>query len=126
MQHLTNWVGNGPFGALELVALMLLLTIVLESITCAFRFGLDLQATRDTRVIGKYTKRVRIHHGYLGVAVLALGLVLPPIGVQSALIIGGALALSDVIHHFFVLWPLTGSHEFDLRYPQAAPVRIER
>jgi hypothetical protein len=126
MQQLTNWMGNGPLGALELVALMLLLTIVLETITCAFRFGLDLQATRDTRVVAKYTKRVRIHHVYLGVAVLGLGLALPPIGVQAALIIGGALALSDLIHHFFVLWPLTGSHEFDLRYPKAAPVPVER
>ena len=31
--------------------------------------------------------------------------------------IGGALFASDLIHHFAVLWPVTGSPGFDLRYP---------
>ena len=126
MQTLANWIGTGPFGAFDLLALTLLLTFVLETITCTFRFGLDLQATRDTRVIARYTRRVRIHHGYIGLAILALAPLLPPIGVQSAILIGGALALSDLVHHFLVLWPLTGAHEFDLRYPAVATARAER
>jgi hypothetical protein len=28
------------------------------------------------------------------------------------------LVISDIIHHFLVLWPVTGSPEFDLRYPR--------
>ena len=125
MQTLATWIGDGPLAALDVVALTLLLTIVLEATTCYFRFGLDLQATRDTRAIAKYTRRVRVHHGYMGIAVLASIAFLPPIGDQSALIIGGALALSDAIHHFLVLWPLTGAHEFHIRYPKLAPIPID-
>ena len=27
------------------------------------------------------------------------------------------LVVSDLVHHFLVLWPLTGSPQFDLFYP---------
>jgi len=28
------------------------------------------------------------------------------------------LFLSDIVHHFLVLWPITGNPEFDLFYPK--------
>ena len=38
-------------------------------------------------------------------------------------IVGLALIKSDLIHHFLVLWPITGRHEFDLVYPERARYR---
>jgi hypothetical protein len=32
-------------------------------------------------------------------------------------ILAFSLIASDLIHHFLVLWPLTGSPHFDLTYP---------
>ena len=94
-----------------------LLTLLFEAITLAFRFGLGMQATRDTKWISRFTLGLRIHHGYWGLALIAISLVTKP---QSDLLrnIGWALVLSDLIHHFLVLWPLTGSPEFHLTYPR--------
>lgn len=32
-------------------------------------------------------------------------------------VVGVGLLSSDLIHHFLVLWPMTGSPDFDLVYP---------
>jgi hypothetical protein len=60
---------------------------------------------------------VRIHHAYVGLAVIALGLLVArgP-ALTWSLVIGTALVLSDLVHHFLVLWPITGSPQFDLFY----------
>ena len=90
-----------------------------EAVTVLFRFGLGLKSTRDTRWLRRWTFGFRVHHGYIGLLLLLLAalLPLPPILSDLAIIIGIALAVSDVVHHFLVLWPLTGSPEFDIRYP---------
>ena len=44
------------------------LTLLIEAVTCAFRWGLDLQSTRDTSFLAPLTFGVRIHHGYVGAA----------------------------------------------------------
>ena len=33
------------------------------------------------------------------------------------LLVGVGLFVSDMVHHFVVLWLATGSPEFDIRYP---------
>lgn len=90
-----------------------------EAITVFFRFGLGLKATRDTDWLRHWTFGYRIHHGYVGVLLLAHALLLPlpAILADLAIIAGITLAVSDVVHHFLVLWPVTGSPEFDIRYP---------
>lgn len=112
----------GSLHAGEVLLLGLLLALVLEAITCLLRFGADVRATRDTRFLARYTRRVRVHHGYWGVGLLALAPVAGGAALDTLLIWGIGLAVSDALHHFLVLWPLTGSHEFHLRYPAAAPV----
>lgn len=95
------------------------LGVVVEGVTAFFRFGLQLESTRDTSWLAALTFGVRIHHGYVGALLLALA-ALPtwPRWAQRALILGGvALTLSDLAHHFLVLWPITGSPQFDLTYP---------
>jgi hypothetical protein len=96
----------------------LVLTAAIEVITCLLRFYLNLEATRDTADLGQFTLGVRIHHGYVGLVVIVLGLLLArgP-ALTWTLIIGAALLFSDLIHHFLVLWPITGSPEFDFFYP---------
>lgn len=92
----------------------------IELLTIALRFGLELQATRDTASnIGVLTGGIRIHHGYIGILLLIISLVLwrytRPFA-QRMLIIGAALLISDLIHHFVVLWLLTGNPEFNILY----------
>lgn len=96
------------------------LTLLMEGLTCFSRFGLGLQSTRDTAALKRYTFGLRIHHGYFGVVlVLVAVLVFSEGSTRNWLLrIGGALFLSDLIHHFLVLWPITGDHQFDLKYPE--------
>ena len=96
------------------------LTVVIEIVTVALRFGLDVRATRDTSLIGHLTFGLRIHHGYFGALLLLVALIRPKsVHVRHlALIVGVALVASDLIHHFLVLWPFTGSPELDLNYPK--------
>lgn len=94
------------------------LTLALEAVTVILRFGLHLESTSDTSFLARVTLGVRIHHGYIGIAMLAVCPFLPSGSVvRSRLVrIGAALALSDLVHHLLVLWPITGSPQFDLTY----------
>jgi hypothetical protein len=93
----------------------------MEGFTAALRFGADLQVTRDTGAIGNFTRGVRIHHGYLGLLLVPIAYVFLRPGMRKlVLIVAIGLILSDLIHHFLVLWPLTGSPHFDLFYPRPA------
>ena len=48
------------------------LGLVFEASRVLFRFGLDLQSTRDTGFLAALTFGIHIHHGYIG---LVIGLV---------------------------------------------------
>ena len=102
-------------------AYTIMLTFIMEAITCLFRFALCLESTRDTQFISKITFGIRIHHGYVGIMIFLLSFFFLK-GKNSkwywmGIIIGLSLFLSDMIHHFLVLWPITGSPEFHLTYP---------
>ena len=98
-----------------------LLAVAIEAVTLLCRFGLDLRATRDTAsTVGRLTFGLRVHHSYVGIAVLILAYLLRKrVGTRQrwVLALGWALVISDLVHHFAVLWPLTGSPQFDLVYP---------
>ena len=99
-----------------------ILTVLFEVVAAAGRLCCDIRVTRDTKALGLWTGGWRIHHGYVGMAV-ALSAVAVPQAIQClCLSLGGALVLSDLIHHFAVLWPVTGSPEFHLRYPARSSV----
>lgn len=94
------------------------LAIAIEAATIGLRFGLRLESTRDTAMIGTMTLGLRIHHGYIGVFFVVLGWCFP-LGLRHALwVVGIGLILSDLAHHLLVLWPITGDPQFDLVYPQ--------
>ncbi len=100
----------------------LLLAMPLEAVTAWLRFGLGKQSTRDTGAIGTMTFGLRIHHGYVGIVLLLVAWAFfgRSAGWRNAfLIVGLALVVSDLAHHFLVLWPITGSPHFDLVYPKA-------
>jgi len=60
----------------------------------------------------------RIHHGYGGVVLIILAVLSSGGGLRKALLLVGiSLLVSDAIHHFLVLWLVTGSPELDIRYP---------
>lgn len=91
--------------------------LVFEGFTCLFRFGFGLAATQSTSWMAAFTFGFRIHHGYVGLVLLLLALAIGSPGLRRALIIAGvALTVSDLVHHLLVLWPITGSPEFHIRY----------
>lgn len=96
------------------------LAALIETVTAFFRFGLGIQATRDTASgIGRFTFGVRIHHGMIGlVLLLCTAFPVDTVWKRRLAVIGGALAVSDAVHHFVVLWAVTGSPELDLFYPR--------
>ncbi|HNV68352.1 MAG TPA: hypothetical protein PKO06_01545 [Candidatus Ozemobacteraceae bacterium] len=110
-----------PLSNYPTALLTLILTTIIEGVTCLFRFGFKLESTRDTASwVAPLTFGVRIHHGYIGVllcVVTWLWVRREPTR-RALLIIGSALALSDLIHHFVVLWLVTGDPQFDLTYPR--------
>ena len=56
---------------------ILALTILFEGITCFFRFGLDMQSTKDTSALKTLTFGLRIHHGYVGVLMVGVAYLMP-------------------------------------------------
>jgi hypothetical protein len=95
--------------------------LLIEALTVLLRFGWELESTRDTAAtIGWLTNGLRVHHGYCGLVLVTLGYGLSQHAsktTRSLYIVGWALIFSDLIHHFAVLWPITGSPQFDLFYP---------
>lgn len=91
---------------------------VIEAFTLAGRYLGDVQVTRDTEWIARFTFGYRIHHGYPGVLLLLLALFLSrrPAWRNAALILGIGLVLSDALHHFVFLWAIEGDPEFHLTY----------
>ena len=98
----------------------LLLTLAIEAVTLVLRFGFALESTRDpASTIGVLTAGIRIHHGYCGALILLVAWGLSQQHTKAArwgYVIGWALLLSDMIHHFAVLWPITGDPQFHLVY----------
>ena len=86
-----------------------------EAVTLLLRFGFDLRGVRDTpRFLRALTFGVRVHHGLIGAALIVIALALNHRYATFARwvgVAGIALVLSDLVHHFLVLWPLTGSPE---------------
>jgi hypothetical protein len=84
----------GTFTPVGALLYGLLWGILFEALTLFSRFGLAFESQRDTAPLRHVTFGVRIHHGYIGIALL----------------------FSDLFHHFAVLWPVTGTHQFFLLY----------
>lgn len=80
------------------------LTIFFEIITVLFRLTLKLQSKVWQADF------IRIHHGYIGMAVLLASFVLPDLLLWE---IGWALIISDLVHHYTVL-PLLKIAKVDL------------
>ena len=115
MQPSPNETGHMSFK--RTLATGLVLAVVIELITAVFRFGLGLESNQDTRFLAQWTLGWRIHHGYFGLIGLVLCCLVPTGRRRTVLlIISIGLVVSDFMHHFLVLWLLTGSPEFHLRY----------
>jgi hypothetical protein len=98
-----------------------MLAVVFELLTVVLRYGFDLDMTRDSAwLLSGVTCGLRLHHGYVGVVLLFLASSLCHRGsqwFQVLLALGLALVISDLVHHFAVMWPLEGDPHFDLVYP---------
>jgi len=100
----------------------LLGAFVIEGATIFGRFALGRQANRDTpQKLRALTFGLRVHHAYLGVGALLAALAVGSSHHGAAMclaVVGIALLASDLVHHFLVLWPMTGDHEFCIFYPE--------
>jgi hypothetical protein len=116
MEKFKEWLAALSPGETALLAAGL--TTIIELVTVVLRFDFGLQSHTSTSWMAPLTLGFRIHHGYYGIAMLIIAArVWKRAALRNALVIvGAALFLSDVIHHFLVLWPITGSPEFYLRY----------
>lgn len=98
----------------------LIRAVVFEILTCVLRFGFAVESTRDTvSSIGQLTMGMRIHRSYTGISCAGLAFWLEQQFPKSSfhlLAIGVGLFISDMIHHFVVLWIITGNPQFDLLY----------
>jgi hypothetical protein len=94
---------------------------VFELFACVLRFGMKFESTRDTAsTIGRITCGVRLHHGYVGGVMMLIACWFwqrYPHTSWWLLAVGLGLFLSDMTHHFLVLWLVCGSPQFDLMYP---------
>ena len=93
-------------------------TVIGEVGTVVVQFLLRWRFRFVTRLMGALTRRVRVHHGYLGAAALLAAWLVPLSQAwrHLAFIAGGALVLTDLVHHTLVLWIVTGVPAFALRY----------
>ena len=96
-------------------------TVLFEGITLFMRYFYKLESTRDTAsTIGVLTFGIRIHHSYIGLLFLLISIYFLKhhkyYNWFYAISIG--LISSDFIHHFLILWPIEGSPEFHLIYPE--------
>lgn len=112
------WLAKLPPG--QVLTWIVVGTVIGEVGTVVVQFLLRWEFRFVARLVGAITRGVRVHHGYLGAAaLLAAWLVpLPPAWRHLALIAGGTLVLTDLLHHTLVLWLLTGAPAFALRYEQ--------
>jgi hypothetical protein len=96
------------------------LTVLFEAMTLGLRLGAGLQSPVATAGLASFTLGLRIHHGYVGLAILAsapLWRAKFPGSWDRLSAVGVGLVLSDALHHLVALWALTGSPSFDLFYP---------
>ena len=77
---------------------IILLTLAIELITILGRIQFGSIQNHYNKI--KFKFKIRIHHGYIGIALSLIYLIYP---VQEYLIIGIALLISDAIHHFITL-----------------------
>jgi hypothetical protein len=116
LQRLVGWLSTRSFR--QTLCAGAVAAVAMEAFTCALRFGTGMTAGESTHWMAGVTFGWRIHHGYVGAAVILAALLFRTPWVRNALLITGVgLFVSDALHHFAVLWPITGSPEFYVRYP---------
>lgn len=119
-ESFATWLTNLSHG--QVLAWIAVGTLIGEAGTILTQFLLRWKFRFVARLIGAITRGVRIHHGYLGAAALLAAWLVPlaPAWRHLALIAGGTLVLTDLVHHTLVLWLFTGAPGFALRYERHA------
>ena len=105
------------FSSFGIIAYGFFWALIVEALTVFFRFGLEMQSQQETAFLKQVTFGLRIHHGYIGLVLLVIAMVCQKPWMCRLMIVAGiALTVSDLVHHFLVLWPITGHHDFFLTY----------
>ena len=97
---------------------ILVCTLICELATCVGRFAFKISVREKEQAIKKLTFGIRIHHSYVGIGMILAAAIAnlfvssnPP-WLSLLGVVGWGLLLSDIIHHFLVLYLVTGNTEF--------------
>ena len=96
--------------------LIILIALMFEIITITFRFGLKISSKKIyVKLMNKYhiKKFIHIHHLFLGILIMSIFIIYPNNHLMN---LGIGIALSDVIHHFLVLFIILRNPEFHIIY----------
>ena len=100
------------------IVTVIVFAMVIEIITCLGRFGFKISMKEHESTVKKNTFGVRIHHGYIGAFLLLAAYAMTHLNIlkdfdfRLVYVAGWALLISDIIHHFIVLYLITGKTEF--------------
>jgi len=108
-----------------MLKLILITAIVIELITVFGRFFFKISSKEVlTKIMRHYgwQKVIHFHHGFTGVIIALLAFYFESsIGIAFGL----GMVLSDIIHHFVVLWFIIGDPEFHVVYRNAKALKKE-
>lgn len=96
----------------------LIATVVFEVLTLLLGGSLCTEDTISGH-IGWLTYGIRLHHGYFGILLLLMALLLRSrraLVTPWLMVVGFGLLFSDLLHHFLILWPTTGDPQFSLLF----------
>lgn len=97
-------------------SLVIISTIIIEIITLFGRFVFKKSSKENYfKILKKLNARyfIHFHHGFFGVIILLVSYFY---GFVFLFNLGIGFILSDLVHHFVILWSITGSPEFHLIY----------
>ncbi len=96
--------------------LIIATAVIVEIITIVGRFKFSISTKNFwVSVMKHFNKKhwVHFHHVFLGLTIAVVSILFKN---NLTLNLGIGIALSDIIHHLIVLWPLIGSPEFHILY----------
>lgn len=113
----------------QILIYSLIATAGFEAITLliALAAGWEMASAAN---LGWLTGGIRVHHGYFGILLLALALVLRSrraVMVPWLVVVGIGLLASDLLYHFLILWTVSGDPQFSFVYstPPSDPAEGE-
>ena len=106
--------------------ILILSFLIIEAITIYFRFCLNMKSKDRYKQKVKKSGSGRVfhwHHFIIGIAIVLFSLFFEGQFEKSLFNLGTGVFVSDLVHHFVVLYFFTGKTEFYLQYKDKSEYR---